>query len=302
MTFQSEQLTTPGELRHAFTVDLEDWYQSSVDTSAPITDRVLRNTYILLSFLDEFNVKATFFAQGKVVETFPNLIHEIQNLGHEIQSHGHGHIPLHRLDVSSFRNDLNRSIKALEDTLGKKVTAFRAPDFSIDNYNLWALDVLAECGIEVDSSIFPMKLWRYGISDSPLQPYQLLTPGGNALLEVPVAVWVLGAHRVPISGGGYLRLLPYALIQRGIRAIEQEGRPAVVYCHPYEFMPEEIDEYAGQVNRFFAFYQKSGRRRFVHRLRQLLQDFKFGRLDECLKMWRDNSVQVNANEQQKVRR
>jgi polysaccharide deacetylase family protein (PEP-CTERM system associated) len=289
MSFSTEQPTAGEKPRHAFTVDLEDWYQSSVDSSAPITDRVIRNTHILLGFLDEFNVKATFFTQGKVAETFPGLIREIQKLGHEIQSHGYAHIPLHLLDVSSFRADLTRSIKILEDITGQKVTTFRAPDFSINTQNLWALDVLAESEIRVDSSIFPMKTWRYGISHSPIQPYKLTTPQGYPLLEVPVAIWILGRRRVPISGGGYLRLLPYLLIQRGMRAIEQEGRPAVVYCHPYEFVPEEVDEYAGQVNPFFAFYQKSGRRRFIRRLRRLLHDFKFGRLDRCLEVWQANN-------------
>jgi polysaccharide deacetylase family protein (PEP-CTERM system associated) len=295
MVYQTEQPTNPKKLLHAFTVDLEDWYQSSVDTSAPITDRVIRNTHVLLAFLDEFGVKATFFAQGKVAETFPDLICEIQNLGHEIQSHGYGHIPLHLLNVSAFREDLSRSIKILEDITGQPITAFRAPDFSINEHNLWALDVLVECDIRVDSSIFPMKTWRYGISDSPLQPYELDTPKGNALLEVPVAVWVLGTRRLPISGGGYLRLLPYPVIQRGMRAIEREGRPAVVYCHPYEFVAEEIDEYAGQVNPFFAVYQKSGRRGFVRRLRRLLQEFKFGRLDQCLETWRAHSSAPTMN-------
>jgi polysaccharide deacetylase family protein (PEP-CTERM system associated) len=192
MTFQTARPTNPPALLHAFTVDLEDWYQSSVDTSAPITDRVIRNTHILLNFLAEFEVKATFFTQGKVAEAFPKLIRDIQQLGHEIQSHGHSHIPLHLLNPSSFREDLNRSIRTLEDITGQQISAFRAPDFSINQHNLWTLDVLAECNIRVDSSIFPVKTWRYGLADTPLQPYQVYTPEGQSVFEVPVAVWVLG--------------------------------------------------------------------------------------------------------------
>lgn len=290
MILQTEPPTQAKEILHAFTVDLEDWYQSSVDVSAPITDRVIRNTHILLSFLEEFGVKATFFSQGKVAETFPNLIREIQELGHEIQSHGYSHISLHLLDAPSFREDLDRSIKILEDITGQPVTAFRAPDFSINEHNLWALDILVEANIQVDSSIFPMKTWRYGIANTPLQPYELNTPRGKLLLEVPVAIWALRTHRVPISGGGYMRLLPYPVLQRGMQAIEKEGRPAVIYCHPYEFRAEEIDEYASQVNPFFALYQKSGRKGFVRRLRQLLTEFKFGRLDQCLERWQAPAV------------
>ena len=267
---------------HALTIDLEDWYQSSVDTSAPISKRVIRNTNILLDCLKARAVQATFFVQGKVAETFPDLIQEIQRHGHEIQSHGYSHIPLHFLDADSFREDLCRSIEVIEGITGQKVTAFRAPDFSIDETNLWALDVLVECGIEVDSSIFPMKTWHYGISGAPLHPYEVSTPKGASLLEVPVAVWSLGKRRLPISGGGYLRLLPYAVLRRGMQAIEAVGRPGVLYCHPYEFAPNEIDEYTGQVNPLFAIYQKLGRKYFVRRIEQLLQDFNFGRLDQCI--------------------
>jgi polysaccharide deacetylase family protein (PEP-CTERM system associated) len=276
---------------HALTIDLEDWYQSSVDRSAPITARVVRNTCLLLNFLDEMDVKATFFVQGKVADSFPELIRNIQKLGHEIQSHGYSHIPVHHLSVSAFRDDVSRSSDILASITGQKVTAYRAPDFSINEKNGWALDVLAECGIQVDSSIFPMKTWRYGVSGTPLQPYELTTPNGSSLLEVPVAVWSFRERRIPIAGGGYLRLLPYLIIRHVMQAIETEVRPAVVYCHPYEFAANEIDEYAGEVNTLFAIYQQLGRRRVVHRLKLLLQDFHFGRLDQCIEKWKINERQ-----------
>ena len=275
---------------HAFTIDLEDWYQSSVDRAAPITARVVRNTDILLNFLDELDVKATFFVQGKVAEGFPDLIRSIHDLGHEIQSHGYSHIPVNLLNASSFRDDVSRSSQILACITGQKITAFRAPDFSINDKNGWALDVLADCGIQVDSSIFPMKTWRYGVSGTPLQPYVLTSPNGSSLLEVPVAVWSFRNRRIPVSGGGYLRLLPYLVIRQAMRAIEKEARPAVVYCHPYEFAADEIDEYAGDINPLFAVYQKLGRRRFVRRVKRLLQDFHFGRLDQCLAKWQVDSV------------
>jgi polysaccharide deacetylase family protein (PEP-CTERM system associated) len=276
---------------HALTIDLEDWYQSSVDRSSPITARVVRNTVLLLNFLDELDVKATFFVQGKVADSFPDLIRDAHDLGHEIQSHGYSHIPIHHLSVSAFRDDVSRSSDILAGITGQKVTAYRAPDFSINEKNGWALDVLADCGIQVDSSIFPMKTWRYGVSGMPLQPYELTTPNGSSLLEVPVAVWSFRKRRIPIAGGGYLRLLPYLVIRQVMRAIESEVRPAVVYCHPYEFAANEIDEYAGEVNPLFAVYQKLGRRRLVRRLKLLLQDFHFGRLDQCIEKWQADARQ-----------
>jgi polysaccharide deacetylase family protein (PEP-CTERM system associated) len=288
---QIENASYKTQPTHALTIDLEDWYQSSVDRSASITARVVHNTCLLLKFLDEMDVKATFFAQGKVAERFPELIRNIHNLGHEVQSHGYSHIPVHHLSVAAFRDDVSRSSDILASITGQKVTAYRAPDFSINEQNSWALDVLAECGIQVDSSIFPMKTWRYGVSGTPLQPYELTTPNGSSLLEVPVAVGAFRKRRIPIAGGGYLRLLPYLIIRHVMRAIETEVRPAVVYCHPYEFAANEIDEYAGEVDPLFAIYQKLGRRRVVRRLKLLLQDFHFGRLDQCIEKWQINPHQ-----------
>jgi peptidoglycan/xylan/chitin deacetylase (PgdA/CDA1 family) len=64
----------PALPRAAFTVDVEDWYQSCIDFDAPITERVLHNTDLILEVLDDAGVKGTFFVQGRVAETFPDLV------------------------------------------------------------------------------------------------------------------------------------------------------------------------------------------------------------------------------------
>src|SRR5215212_3482987 len=98
-------MTNAGPLA-AFTVDVEDWYQSSVDFDAPITERVVRNVNTILELLKEFDVKATFFVQGRVAETFPKLIEGILAEGHEIQSHGYSHRPLFGMSRTELRQEL----------------------------------------------------------------------------------------------------------------------------------------------------------------------------------------------------
>src|SRR3954465_13995494 len=80
--------------RNAFTVDVEDWYQSCLDYEAPITERVVGNVDRILAVLDECGVKGTFFVQGKVAEAFPSLVASLVSQGHEVQSHGYSHRPL----------------------------------------------------------------------------------------------------------------------------------------------------------------------------------------------------------------
>jgi polysaccharide deacetylase family protein (PEP-CTERM system associated) len=271
---------SPREPVAAFTVDVEDWYQSCIDYDAPITERVERNLERIVMLLDECGIKGTFFVQGRVAETFPRLLQALVAEGHEIQSHGYSHRPLFGMNRTELRDELERARKTVEDAAGTEVTAFRAQDFSI----LWALDVLADVGFEVDSSIFPMRSKRYGIGGWPLGPHRLPTAQGT-ILEVPVAVWARGRWRFPVAGGGYFRLLPTALVRRGVASIAASGRPPIVYCHPYEFNESELDDYRGLVPSRVRLSQGLGRTTYVSRMRELLGSIAFGRFDEVLTAW-----------------
>ena len=268
----------------AFTVDVEDWYQSCVDYDAPITERVVRNVHRILAVLDDFGVKATFFVQGKVAETFPRLVRDLVNEGHEVQAHGYSHRPLTRMTRAELRDECARARETVEAAAGSRVTAFRAQDFSIGAENLWALDVLAEAGFTVDSSIFPIRTPRYGVSGWPVGPHSVALAGGGQMLEVPVAVWQSGRLRIPVAGGGYFRFAPAGVLTRALRSIAAV-RPAVVYCHPYEFNPTELSEYRGAASAKLLFAQGVGRDSFVRRVRHLLAALPFGRFDAALAAW-----------------
>lgn len=268
----------------AFTVDVEDWYQSCVDYDAPISERVVRNLDTMLALLDECGVKGTFFVQGRVAETHPGAVRRLVAEGHEVQSHGYSHRPLWGMDRPALRDELQRSRATVEDAAGVRVTAFRAQDFSIGSDNLWALDLLAETGFEVDSSIFPMRMKRYGIAGWPLGPHRISLADAT-LLEVPVAVWARGRARFPVAGGGYFRVLPERVLARGLAAVAAAGRPPVVYCHPYEFAPRELDDYRGQVGRRTRMSQGIGRAGSAARMRRLMGALPFGRFDAVLEAW-----------------
>lgn len=275
--------SSPEAPRNAFTVDVEDWYQSCIDYDAPITDRVVRNVDLILAVLDEHGIKGTFFVQGRVAETFPQLIASLVSDGHEVQSHGYSHRPLYAMTDPELRDELQRAKSTVEDAAGTAVTAFRAQDFSIVASNLWALETLADVGFEVDSSIFPMRARNYGIANWPLQPHRVVGNGGPGILEVPVAIWSIGSVRVPVAGGGYFRVLPRRMIERGVRSISAD-RPAIVYCHPYEFNRSELGEYRS-VRRRVRTSQGLGRRFFTARVSELLSRPGFGRFSDVLSAW-----------------
>jgi polysaccharide deacetylase family protein (PEP-CTERM system associated) len=272
----------------AFTVDVEDWYQACIDFDAPITERVVKNTERILAILNHRNIKATFFVQGRVAETFPHLLKHLVAEGHEIQSHGYSHRPVNKMNRKELRLELDLARKTVEDACGVQVTAFRAPDFTIGRENIWALEVLVETGFIVDSSIFPMKTSRYGIPGHPTVPHWIQLPNGAGIMEIPVAIWSSGKLRIPVAGGGYFRLMPGILLERFFTSM-MTRQPVIVYCHPYEFNVHELADYSRfNVSKVFLFTQGLGRTFHMRKIDNLLQRLPFGRFDQVLKTWRLN--------------
>jgi polysaccharide deacetylase family protein (PEP-CTERM system associated) len=266
-------------LLNALTVDVEDYYHVSAFESLigrhqwnSFESRVVASTQRILDVLADASVRGTFFVLGYVAERHPELVRRIRAAGHEIGCHSYWHRLVYQQTPEEFRADLRRARDVLQDLTGSPVVAYRAPSFSITRRNLWALDVLIEEGFRFDSSIYPTYHDRYGIAGAPSQPHQIVRPTGS-LWEFPMAIYRRFGYPLPIGGGGYFRLYPYALTRRGLRAINAEGRPFVVYIHPWELDPEQPRLKAGRLTTF-RHYNNLHRTR--GRLAQLLRDFPLG--------------------------
>ncbi len=269
-------------LTNALTIDVEDYFQ--VSAFAPYIRRedwdsrecrVERNVGRILELLTEREVKATFFTLGWIAERYPALVRQMAAAGHEIASHGYGHQRASDLDREAFTQDVTRAKKLLEDITGSAVTGYRAPSFSIGAGNLWAFDILARTGHAYSSSIYPIQHDHYGMPDSPRFAYRL----GCGLLEVPVTTLRLMNRNLPSSGGGYFRLLPYAVSRWMIERVNREDRePAVFYCHPWEFDPAQPRIPGIDARTRFRHYLNL--QRMESRLCSLLADFRWGRMDE----------------------
>jgi polysaccharide deacetylase family protein (PEP-CTERM system associated) len=227
--------------------------------------------------LDRHNVNATFFVLGWVAERVPELIREIEDRGHEIASHGYGHHLLTHLTPEEFEVDLRRSIKVLKDIgVNYQPIGFRAPSFTVVEKTMWALSILSKHGILYDSSVFPIGFHPdYGVPSSPLAPYQI----SRELTEFPLSCAEYMGKRIPCSGGGYFRLLPYTLTRLLIRKVNSDGRPAVFYLHPWELDP-------GQPRIPLPFTKRlrhyNGLQKTEEKLERLLNDFQFTTIREVL--------------------
>jgi len=268
-------------LSNALTIDVEDYFQVSAFAPYIRRDewdtrecRVEANVDRILALLAARDVKATFFTLGWIAERYPQLVHRIVAGGHELASHGYGHQRASDLSREAFAHDITRAKQILEDLSGQPVRGYRAPSFSIGVANLWAFDALARAGYQYSSSIYPIQHDHYGMPDSPRFAYRV----GAGLLEVPVTTLRLFNRNLPASGGGYFRLLPYAVSRWMINKVNRdEGEPAVFYFHPWEIDVHQPRVAGINAKTRFRHYLNLGR--MEARLQSLLGDFRWGRMD-----------------------
>lgn len=271
---------------NAMTVDVEDYFHVSVfDGVIPrhtwdrLDSRVGANTAKLLRIFQDAGVRATFFVLGWVAERTPSLVADIASAGHEIASHGYGHRLVYDLTPAAFRDDVRRSKDLLESTSGQAVYGYRAPSYSVTAKSLWALDVLIDEGFRYDASIFPIHHDRYGIPSSPRHPYILQRQ--SALLEAPASTVQCGPINLPIGGGGYFRILPYAWTHWGITRLNRTERmPAIFYLHPWEIDPAQPRLPAPLLGRFRHYFNLA---KTESRLLSLLRDFRFSTMASVLR-------------------
>ncbi|MET0137770.1 MAG: XrtA system polysaccharide deacetylase [Sphingobium sp.] len=282
-------------LTNALTVDVEDWFQvGAFERTIGRTQwdgcahRFEGNTDRVLDLFARRGVTGTFFILGWVAERAPALIRRIADAGHEVASHGYDHQRVFTLDAEAFRADLRRAGGLLEDACGHAVTAYRAPSFSIDARNPWAHYVLAEEGYAYSSSVAPIAHDHYGWPDAPRFAYRPLADAD--LIEVPVTTAMLGKRRIAAAGGGFFRLLPYAISRWAVGQVNRSGEAAMTYFHPWEIDPGQPRMTDAPLKSRLRHYTNLSR--MEGKLDRLIGDFRWGRMDAMVERLRQNGVDV----------
>jgi polysaccharide deacetylase family protein (PEP-CTERM system associated) len=263
------------------TVDVEDYFHvtafaNSLDRArwGDMEYRAVANTDRVLQLFADANVKATFFVLGWVAQRSPEIVRNIVAAGHEVACHGMSHQLIYKQTREVFHQETRDSKALLEDLAGCRVRGYRAASYSITRHSLWALDVLVELGFEYDSSIFPVRHDIYGMPQAPRHPFR---PGVGELLEVPLTTMQMFGARLPCSGGGYFRILPYSLFKWALRRVNTvDNLSGVFYFHPWEIDPNQPRVSAGWRSRFRHYYNLD---QTEPRLRRLLRDFSWDRMD-----------------------
>ena len=123
------------------------------------------------------------------------------------------------------------SIKSLEDIIGTKIKAYRAPGFSLVASTLWVFEELVNQGIEYDCSIFLGNHSHGGRIKAFGHDPSLINIDGKMIKEFPVNSFRVIAKEIAFSGGGYFRFLPYPIIKK----LMNRSNYIMTYFHPRDF-------------------------------------------------------------------
>jgi peptidoglycan-N-acetylglucosamine deacetylase len=261
---------------NALTVDLEEWFHvCGVDALAPqhwdrLPARVVPTTTWLLGLLERRNIRATFFVLGWIADRYPELVNQLAAAGHEVGSHSYWHRRAYELDRPTFVDDVVASRRALEATGVAAIDAFRAPEWSINDRSLWALEELARLGFRLDASMAPVKI--VGSIAFPRQPHVRETPCGP-IAEVPPLVADRFRQVMPLGWGWGLRMSSSRRVLRTIGTLNDAGQSTVLTIHPWELDPDPPRVALPRGLHFAHYFRLGG---FRDRLAEILGGARFG--------------------------
>lgn len=258
------------------TFDVEEWFHLLDNDSTrseaewvryPV--RIYENMDRIFRILEDTDTKATFFIIGWIARTYPDLVRRIADK-YEIGSHTMNHQLVWQQDRATFKEDVSSSIKMLEDITGKPVKYFRSPGFSIRESEAWAFDVIKECGIEIDCSVFPAPHAHGGLPSYGKGVPSIIRHGSVEIKEFPITTKELLGHHIIFSGGGYFRLFPYSLIKKWAK---ENSEYMLSYIHPRDLdAGQPMIKELSAARKFKSYVGLKGAER---KLRRMLTDFKF---------------------------
>tara|TARA_B110000037_G_C17115154_1_gene503468 strand:+ start:2518 stop:3369 length:852 start_codon:yes stop_codon:yes gene_type:complete len=223
-------------------IDIEDWYHLEYfkynlnDKSQSVLDE---GTNEFINIISKENIKATFFVVGELISSKQELLAEIINQGHEISGHSFNHIRPLIQSVKEFKLDSIKLLVELKEKLNITSPGYRAPCFSLDNERL---QILKELNYAYDSSKisagFHPLYGSINIDDYTKISDNVYSNGSFTEFELPTQSFL--GKNVPISGGGYLRILPWFLFKYLLKKYLRENDTYFFFIHPFELTNKNV--------------------------------------------------------------
>ena len=218
-----------------FSVDFEDFAHDlgrAIGNPSPESrGEALETSYLRVEHLSNrfFNgKKLTFFVTGVLARKNPQLIKKIFDNGHEIGCHYNFHDNVNCSNRDDFSKNLDIAIESIEKIIGEKPLGFRAPNFSINQENIWAYEELAK-RFAYDSS------YKTSSSLNETHVGRKFNFNGSILYEYYIyAMPILMGSFALKTGGTFLRLFPSSFTIKAMKKSHEYGHIPLIYMHPYE--------------------------------------------------------------------
>lgn len=252
-------------------MDIEDWYHldyfsgKQVDRSRSMLDGVIN--YIEL--LGKYNIKTTFFTLSELADSAKEIILYAAAQGHEIACHGKDHVRPVLKEVDVFQREIIEAKEMLSDLIGKDVIGYRAPCYSIDRERY---DGVMAAGFKYSSSKIAFNqhpLYR----ELDLNDFDLVRPDvykKNDFYEFELSTQRFLGKNIPVSGGGYIRILPWLFMKPLISSYLINSDIYVLYIHPFELSKMEMPKTPG-VSFLTNVRARKGLGRVLNKVEQLIE-------------------------------
>ena len=256
-------------------MDIENWYHLDYfknmrcDTSYSMLDGL--DTY--LDIIDTHKIPSSFFVLGELAQSLKERLRAINEYKHDLGSHGWAHQRPLNMSRESFGQEVFKCKGELEDLLGKSISGYRAPCFSLDRERL---DILHQVGYKYDSS-------RILFGDHPLygeinmDGFSEESPGIYQMedfFEFQISTLDLGGKQIPVSGGGYLRIFPWFLMNKFLRKYLTTEFLYVLYIHPFEFSSKANPDFPGNISLANKFRFSLGRKTVIKKFELVIKLLK----------------------------
>lgn len=215
-------------------IDVEDWYHLDYIPSSE------GNGISMLDGFDRFieictdeNIPATYFCLSDLVTDVSDRFEKIIAHGGEVAMHGTDHQRPLSQSLENFVVDTTRGKNILQDALGIPIEGYRAPCFSLDRERL---DALIDVKFKYDSSKIDFGSHPlYGNLDiEDFERLDDLTYCSSQIFEFEIPTFKKFGGTLPISGGGYIRILPWVMLKSAILSYIREHTNFFVFMHPFE--------------------------------------------------------------------
>lgn len=208
------------------TMDVESFFDTSCVKEKGIAGSCscAEQVDVFLDLLRSYGIKATLFVTADFIGECKNSLLRAISEGHEIALHALVHETPVKYTEEKFAACIARAREMIEEELGVTVKGYRAPCFGIDGGKI---EILKAQGFLYDASALNLK-GAYGAGYLDLGGYEKINDSvyrSGDFFEVKPTT---------LSGGGYVRLIPWHITRHRFNRYVKRADAYVFYVHPFE--------------------------------------------------------------------